>query len=654
MDSKVNISEFTYAQGLDLGKKQSFTYLYGLSDFWQYLFQDTTSVNMLLEANSIEASDIYGKFLQLCSGISIADISNSASSQLRLEIISDTPNVVTDVDIIKASWSSGFTTLSIGDTAGLSIGDVIEITKVLDVAAYDAGSGINTNPINSGGITDIISGTPWMGSFVIINISTTGEVTYYQPTNPGIFPGKGKASIARNLSANPPTFGIGDNTYFLPNKIVSSRYLANRPFLPTKVLEEGVDFSVDTSNGRITFAKPLFSYGFPARKLASGATEYSIWFVDVRYDEDLVYAHFPQLLGRRLPQLSNEAYRNFLYGLFFIYTSGPTISTIEKGINLILGAPLARDSETVLEVRQYINTRQFIVITDLNSYLLPVGLLPNVYNGMVLKVGDALAKWVDILDDVTFPSWWRSFNTEVPEAILPNLPVGTSRVTSISADNAISWVMDTYLKNNTFLVKVNVPQSIFDPAQQFESVASILKELRPSSSYPLFSYHDSSSIQLFPVDIATHVGNFLSNRGLQVLGTESVVGVTSPGIAMNVMSESVVASAGTSISGITFSLEPNVLPLDMQPLYPGVSFTLAGISMGVSLGAFNGIYDTLSETVANVVSSAGTLRGNWPSPFISGVVSTTTTGTPSGNFPIIGGSTVFAYSAAGSLTPVIT
>jgi len=100
----MNISDFSYSKGLNIGQDDnSLVYLYGLSDFWQLIFQDTSLNNLMLETTSIQASDIYNNFLQLCTGISLEALTSSASSQLRLEIISDTPTLPSNMPITSVS-----------------------------------------------------------------------------------------------------------------------------------------------------------------------------------------------------------------------------------------------------------------------------------------------------------------------------------------------------------------------------------------------------------------------------------------------------------------------------------------------------------------------------------------------------------------------
>ena len=245
MTDLTNISDFSYTQGLNLGSnKESFTYLYGLSDFWQYIFQDTDTVNLMLEATSLQASDIYSNFLQLCAGISIADIANSANSQLRLEIISDAQNTGNTVNIVSGVWSSGSTTLTLTDVTKFSTsgGDTISVRGVGDILAYDVGNTIDVNPIDSVGPTTSLSGQLWNGTFIVNSVNLVNKtISYQQPSNPGSYTLGGEVSIT----------SIGQETYLLPETISSTRFIANRPFLPTVILEENIDYSIDAVNSRI-------------------------------------------------------------------------------------------------------------------------------------------------------------------------------------------------------------------------------------------------------------------------------------------------------------------------------------------------------------------------------------------------------------------
>lgn len=569
MSDLLNISDFSYSKGLDLSKNQeSFTYLYGLSDFWELLFQDTAVTNLMLEATSVQASDIYSKFLQLCTGISIADIGPDATSQLKLGIVSTNLNLPTNVEVLSGIWENNFCTIKLDSTINFSVGDTISITNTQDVLTYRVGNGINVQPILQGGDSYTTFGSNWNGTYVITSISLGGYITYYQPIIPGLYTYGGRVSVT----------SIGIETYNLNDKVTGTRFIANRAFLPSIVLEENIDYVIYPDTQRVSFSKALSSYGFPSRVTTAGDIEYSLWFVDVRYDEDLIYEHYPVLLGLTPLPISNQDYRNFLYGLYYIYTGGPSLSIIEKGINLILGVPLARNNELVLEVRPYLNTKQFIVITDLNSYVTPEGLPPAVGPGDILKVGDELSKWVEILDYHNAGSWWYNYGIEIPPELMPDVPIGGNRtvvqdiiypgydvgnmfnstvINEIGNNypyvltNYNQWLMENYLKYNTFLVKVNIIKTSFLAAQKFANINDLILKLKPSHTFPIYTYNIGNIFSIKGVSTYYASGKVMAgiSSSLTGLSTVSHTGIIQGGLAMTAVTA--VTSLGTILVKIT-------------------------------------------------------------------------------------------------------
>jgi len=354
------------AGGLPVGTDTTnLTYLYGISDFFSVMFEDTGMVNLMLEATSESAASIYSKFLQMTSSISLKDIEDSIGSTIKLVVIKNTDEV------------------------------------------------------------------------------------------------EGKV-----------------NTFTLPIDIVGSKFIANRPLLPTTSLEDNVNYHV--SDGEITLYKPLSELGFPARKLTDGTTEYALWFVDVEVDEQLIHKHYAKLIGVD-PATSTEVYKSFVYGLYYMYYQGPTLSILRKGLNLCLGIPLARESEEVIDVRQYLDTDQYIVITDKNKYVLPYGLLPSVLPGDILSVSDEISQWIEIKDWVEDGDWW--INLSIPPSIIPSLPeTQVDRYASVGSN--FDYLMRTYIKNHTFLVNVKV--STFKNNQNFQQLADIINRVKPLYSQAVY------------------------------------------------------------------------------------------------------------------------------------------------------------------------
>lgn len=358
-------------QGVDVGSNtRNLTYLYGLSDFFSFIFEDTETVNLLLEANAITASEVYSKFLQLTSSLSLESIQTFTGTSLKLILLktADQPD----------------------------------------------------------------------------------------PSKP---------------------------VYVVDLPIEKVKVLANKPFLPTQTLETEVDFKVirkDLNSSYIQFARPLSEYKFSSRVGSTGVTEYAIWMSDVLLDEQLMLKHFGELIAVS-PEIASDAFSNFIYGLYYVYMHGPTLGLLKRGLNLVLGAPLARAAETVLDIRNYLSSDQYLVITDQNQYLLPFGLLPTISIGDSLSVGELLAEWVELKDYIHDGDWW--INVTIPWSVIPSQPPRQySRFATTGSP--FDTLMRNYLKTNCFLVRVKV--SNFKNIQQFSQITDIINRAKPTHTQPVY------------------------------------------------------------------------------------------------------------------------------------------------------------------------
>jgi hypothetical protein len=357
--------------GLNIGAgDRNLTYFYGLSDFWQTIFEDSDKIELLLEAQTVKLSDIYSRFLQLAGTISIEDVEVATSQQIRLILIKESDAVA-------------------------------------------------------------------------------GKV----------------------------------NTYKLPESVLSTRIIANRPLLPTAYLEDGVHYTISTDGTEIQFYTAISSAGFASRLIQDNdepVREFALWFVDSLIDEKVLYQYFGKLIGID-EQLSTERFRNFIYGLYYLRANGPNLALVRKGLNLCLGIPLARTTEVVLDIRKYLDTDQFIVITDLNSYLIPFGLAPTVAIGDTLEATQELAQWIEVKDYTSDGEWW--INLQIPPTIMPYIPPGEVDRYAKTGSYA-EYVMKNYLKKHTFLV--NVKTIDFKNLQSFSQLSTIINEVKPLHSYPIY------------------------------------------------------------------------------------------------------------------------------------------------------------------------
>ena len=341
----------------------SFTYLYGLSNFWVEFFQDSELVESLLEAYTIQLGDIYGRFLQLAGNISLASIQESYNSQLSL--------------------------LRIGTDTSV----------------------------------DTISGI----------------------------------------------------TYKLSQPISNIRYLMNRPILPTMTLLNGTHFELSDDGTEITFYRPLRDLAFPKRPRSDGVEEYAIWASDIEIDEGVLHHQYGALVDVT-PEQAIGRYKDFLQGLYYLYSHGPTIDKIISGLNLALGLPSARATERVLTVVQNPDTGHWIVITPTYAYEIPYGFRPDLSENSIIQTGQQLCSWVEIKDWYKDGKWWMY--SYIPKEILhgQKLPVATP-------GNVTDRVMSDYLKNHTFMVLLKQGGISLDA---YGTVADIVDRVKPSYTFPIY------------------------------------------------------------------------------------------------------------------------------------------------------------------------
>lgn len=373
--------------GIDISATQkNLTYLYGLTDFFNFVFQDTTTLNLLLTANATEAAEIYSKFLQHSSILTLSGIQTLIGSTIKLILIEDSDRI---------------------------------------------------------------------------------GVTY---------------------------------NYNVDTPISSAKYLADRPFLPNKVLENGVDFSFVQSgiNGCILhFAQPLNSYNFSQRVSSTGVNQYAIWVMDSVIDEQMIYNNYGSLLNVN-PQISEETFSNFIFGLYYLYYNGPTLRVMEQALNLVLGVPLIRSPGTILDIRYNGETHQYIIITNTDQYLLPQGLTPLVNIGDSVNITDSLGKWIVLKDFISSGNWWEGVN--IPISMIKNL-VGNQTNRIVTPESNYDYIMENYLFRNSFLIQMNIGNTPIY-SKYFSYIQSILYNAKPAWALPVFIWSYNATYP-YPESIGT-------------------------------------------------------------------------------------------------------------------------------------------------------
>lgn len=275
----------------------------------------------------------------------------------------------------------------------------------------------------------------------------------------------------------------GDLTKFkLSDDIVGIEKIANRPILPTQTLSYGVHF--DISDGVITFHKPMDELKFPVRYNEDGTWQYAIWMCDVEINERWLQEGFGRLVGFKEEDAIFN-YKSFLEGVYFLYTNGPNVSFIERGVNLAMGMPYARATEEVLEVYQDEVTSNWVVFTSSQSYEVPYSFQPNIKSGDILVENQVLTTWVEVIDHTTSGAWW--YQIYLPKEVLAK---GTDPVALGKAiqGSPADRMMNDFLKHHMFEVLITQPSS---DITAFNTARDLVLRAKPEYTFPVFVWKAS-------------------------------------------------------------------------------------------------------------------------------------------------------------------
>lgn len=359
--------------------------------------------------------------------------------------------------------------------------------------------------------------------------------------------------------------------------IGSVRIYAKRGYDGQDVVE-GVDYTVDYELGRVfKIANPVtnpsnldwlttspnkvdYSWqqevwpiagGTPPRFSSTGVVrstggttrvlQIALWAPDASVDYYTLSNNFGSLIGKQ--DVSSEAYRALLRGIFQLYVLGPVLARIESALNVILGFPVVRDDgEVLVSVDQSLPdvnriTTQRPGAATVTRYDFPkstplrqdiIGAPPG---SLTFVAFEPLTSALTVTDYVEDPTWWH--NKVIPDRLLVpvnNTPLDPARRTASPAfvehvagasDNPICGdpglycgadengveppsgnpifrrrfafvLMDRFLKYHTFSVKFNpVILTSLSVGNKFERSIEELNDLilssKPAHTYPFLT-----------------------------------------------------------------------------------------------------------------------------------------------------------------------
>jgi hypothetical protein len=411
----------------------------------------------------------------------------------------------------------------------------------------------NPSCVLSGGEKDELSVNIESGELVLYReyvndfdaaITHDGKVI---PKGEKFFATQNTYSIAPNSSGK-VTVG---RDYFIERKIVDSVH-------GSKIVNSYIYFRVSRN--------PFNIKNSPVITEANGQKKVTFFAPKVFIDNLELFNIFGSVLN--VVAESSWEYRNFLNGILYLYTNGPSITALNTALNVSYGFPVAKADEIILKVNvtpeyyilksslnnkyyikrykiSYMNTnlnpieyygpklslsnkkvfnrltQSFYTNSDFsNNSLTPPGTEYDVY--WEVKRFDSFLEFLKVVDYNTDPKWW--LDPDIQKSIYynlsPDLPEEDRQNPEI-----IDYLFENYLKYHTFGLKINFAELV--NKQPFRDFFRILNETKPTYKTfvipdPSPVIHDNSEIHFDTQEIS--IASFISINTLHLqdllLGTD--------------------------------------------------------------------------------------------------------------------------------------
>jgi hypothetical protein len=289
---------------------------------------------------------------------------------------------------------------------------------------------------------------------------------------------------------------VAKTKYRLDARYETVPFLYNKVFNPTKVLREGVDYTItkDVPVGAndstqvapsvITFtSNPFADATMPIA--ASGTDKLLAFFAPkVLVDQDDLYRLFGHLVN--IVQPSSEQYRQLIKGALSLYAHGPKLFLMNAGLNMAAGYPVSRDFDRVTGITN--NATHYVIRTEKGvRYDIPLVATLSVQVNSKLRPFSTFITDIRLMDHHTVPEWWKGGrgNTN-PEFRIVNYipPEMAPELDAAMRDDpeVIDYLFEQFFKTHTFGMQVNTLA-----VQNFDAIEAFYKlvfDVKPSHTSP--------------------------------------------------------------------------------------------------------------------------------------------------------------------------
>ena len=199
----------------------------------------------------------------------------------------------------------------------------------------------------------------------------------------------------------------------------------------TQVLRRNIDYYIDTFRGQpcLRFVTPVPANA-GGNDVWQGTAPPGVLWAETTYldNRPRIQNNFGIPADFTLDDLAqlpaNVDYLSAVQGLWYAYFSGPTVSNIRAGVQILLGLPFAEVAGIIVEIRtDFSSSTGRILIQDaadstvVRSYTYPVALTLDINpaTGVAYIVGDAVAQFaplttgVEVEDYVKNPTWFQGY-----------------------------------------------------------------------------------------------------------------------------------------------------------------------------------------------------------------------------------------------------